>query len=220
MSADVRAYVAATARAACRAGFVEAFGHVSARVEGAVVITPTTPLARVRADELLCVAIDGGGEWAGALPLETPLHLAIYRRRPDVMAIVRTHSPYVVLWGARPGVPPIVHGLGALSGDVRLHDDPLLVADDDRAAAAARALCTGAGLVLAANGALTVGASLSEAFARAWYLEDRARVAWEVGADAQALAAMQLLRRGEHVAPELARATTWAHDLVWEGAPA
>jgi ribulose-5-phosphate 4-epimerase/fuculose-1-phosphate aldolase len=216
-SPPLRGAVAGAARALCRAGFLDAFGHVSARDGDVVQITPTSPLARVREDELLAVALDADASPVAGRPLETPLHLAIYRRRPDVGAIVRTHSRYAVLWGAIPAVPPLVHGLGALSGDVGLHRDPRLVADDAAAAAAATALGDGGSLLLAANGSLCVGADVDEALARAWYLEDRARVAWEVGERAQALTGERLAERRGHVAAELVRARAWAHDLVRNG---
>jgi HCOMODA/2-hydroxy-3-carboxy-muconic semialdehyde decarboxylase len=201
----LRDAVARVARTLCRVGFVEAFGHVSARDGEVMHITPTAPLARVGDRERLAVPLDDDAAPSPGLPLEAPLHRAIYRRRPDVGAIVRTHSRYAVLWGAIPAIPPLAHGLGALGGAVGLHRDPRLVAD---------ALGDGGSLLLAANGSLSVGTGLDEALARAWYLEERARVAWAVGARAAALTPALLAQRTEHVPAELVRATAWAHDLI------
>lgn len=207
--------VAATARALSRLGLVSAFGHVSAREGERLLVTSTAPLAVAGADSVL--AVDPVGETPAGAPLELPLHAAIYRDRPDVGAICRTHSPYAVLWGALPEVPPLAHGLGGLSGAVGLHRDPELVVDPDRAAAASAELGAGGSLLLAANGALAVGADLPEALARAWYLEDRCRVAWLAGERAGALnAAPEADGRAAHYAAELARARRWATTVVEE----
>lgn len=213
------AAVAATARALVRLDLVAAFGHVSARDGDGFLLTSTEPLVEATADSI--------GRFgprrapAAGSPLEAPLHEAIYRTRTDVGAICRTHSPYAVLWGALPEVPPLCHGLGGLSGRVGLHLDPELVCDEERAAAAIAALGEGHSLLLAANGALAVGAELGEALARAWYLEDRCRVAWEAGGRAMALrAGGQEVERSAHTAGELARARRWADTVIErEGGP-
>ena len=57
-----------------------------------------------------------------------------------------------------------------------LWDDPLLIRDDQRAAAVADTLGDGRAVVLRGNGALTVGHDLREALVLAWLLEDAARV--------------------------------------------
>ena len=73
-------------------------GNVSARVPGrdAIAVTPTSvPYEVMTADQVVIVSLDSG------LPIEStarpsgelPLHLALYRRRPDVGAIVHTHAP-------------------------------------------------------------------------------------------------------------------------------
>jgi HCOMODA/2-hydroxy-3-carboxy-muconic semialdehyde decarboxylase len=196
--------VAATARALCRAGLIEAFGHVSARDGARVWITPTTPLAALREDEVLTV-----GEHGEHLPLETPLHLAIYEGRPDVTAICRFHGHATVLWGALPAVPPLGHGLGGLSGEVALHEEPLLVSDAARAHAAAMALGGADALLLAANGAVTVGPDLQTALARAWFLEERCRVAWALRDNGSALAGDVARARAADHGAELARANRW-----------
>ncbi len=203
--------VAAIARLLARDGLVEAFGHVSARVPGGFLMTPTTPpLAAARSGDVL--ALDGDGRViAGdpaARPLEAPLHAAIYRARPDVGAICRTHSPHAAAWAARGELPPLCHGLGMLAGELALHDGFDLVADEAAGAAAVRDLGAADCLLLRANGAVATAATLERAAVRAHYLEERAAIATASGT-ARPLARDEMSRRGRHVEAEAARAWRW-----------
>ncbi len=204
--------VAATARLLHRAGLVEAFGHVSARAGEGFLITSTRPFAGLGADDVLAVDAEGAPlEREQGLPLETPLHAAIYRARPDVGAICRTHSRYAVAWGARALVPPLAHGLGGLAGDVALHLDPQLVCERESAARAAGSLGEAACLLLRGNGALATGATLRQAAVRAWFLEERARVAADA-TGATPLSASELVARSGAFPVEEGRATRWLLD--------
>lgn len=208
MTSATAAEVATVARLLAAAGLVEAFGHVSARLDGGgFAITSTAPLGAAAADEVIGCDDAGRplGEGAG-LPLETPLHAAIYAARDDVGAICRTHSPAAVAAGAAGEVPPVAHGLGGLSGRVALLPDPQLVTDGERAAAAAAALGAGDCLLVRGNGAVATGASLPEAAVRAWYLEERARV-WRAGQ--LELPADALEQRSRHYPAEAERAWSW-----------
>src|SRR5579863_457781 len=104
MASDVgnlREDVATAARAFSRLSYVHAFGHVSARRENSLLITPTRPpLAAQRATDLIEVDFDGkvvSGD-ASARPIEVFLHAGIYRARADVNAICRTHAPHASIW--------------------------------------------------------------------------------------------------------------------------
>lgn len=175
----VRVEVAATARMLCAAGLIEAFGHVSARLpDGGVAITPTSPLLAVTAADVVIVDADGVAPAHSAAPLEVPLHVAIYRARPDVDAICRGHGPSMVAWGVGTTPLPLLHGLGAIAGrQVLVHPDPLLVTTAAAGDAVASTLGTDDAVLLRANGGLAVGPSLVEAATRLWFAEERAAVA-------------------------------------------
>jgi ribulose-5-phosphate 4-epimerase/fuculose-1-phosphate aldolase len=208
MTGATAAEVATTARLLAAAGLVEAFGHVSARLEGGgFAISSTAPLGRAAAAEVIACDRDGAaaGEGAG-LPLEAPLHAAIYAARDDVGAICRTHSPAAVAAGAAGAVPPVAHGLGGLSGRVALSTEPQLVTDGERAAAAAADLGDADCLLIRGNGAVTTGPALPAAVVRAWFLEERARVALAGGT---ALAPADLAERARHYPAESERAWSW-----------
>lgn len=210
--------VAIVARMIARAELVEAFGHVSERhTDGGFLLSSTVPLGSQHAGDMHHVTSDGeapGG--ATDVPLERYLHAAIYAARPDVNAICRTHSPAAVVWGARGAVPPLVHGLGALAGVVAFFDEIDLVADLDAGRAAAAVLGHADCLIVRGNGAVTTGGSLAEAATRAWFLEERARVADAAGPGAQEIAVEH--PRLAHTAVEYPRAWRWLEETFGAGA--
>jgi HCOMODA/2-hydroxy-3-carboxy-muconic semialdehyde decarboxylase len=208
--ADTAAAVAAAARLVAAAGLAEGFGHVSARgPDSGFAITSTAPLATAGEASILFVDEHAGpDDRPPGLPLETPLHAAIYAARADVGAIVRGHSPSVVVAGLDQRLPAITHGLAGLSGEIRRLDDPQLVVDPERAGAAATALGAADCLIMRANGSLAVGGELGEAVVRAWFLEERARVWLQTGGEA-GLRTDELGLRAQHWPAESARAWLW-----------
>src|SRR5437773_265647 len=113
-------------------GLTEGFGQVSARSGDWVVMTPGRPPGKLNADMLLTFNLEGERiDGAGPADLETPLHLAIYRTRPDVGAICRTHSRYAGVMGAANQRIEVAHGLGGMLGRyVPIHPEIDLVVDD------------------------------------------------------------------------------------------
>jgi ribulose-5-phosphate 4-epimerase/fuculose-1-phosphate aldolase len=201
--------LAESARLISRAGLVEAFGHLSARLGGGgFLITPTDPLLHARPERMIEADDLGAAPADAGLPKEAPLHAAIYAARSDVGAICRTHSPAVVAWGARAAIPPLLHGLGGLSGTVSLHREAQLVTTARAARAAAADLGDCDCMILYANGAVCTAAQLSGAVVRAWFLEERARVA-ERCPDGCALPDAAASERAHHHEAEEARAWAW-----------
>ena len=211
MTAAAREEVAAMARMVSRAGLAEAFGHVSTRTAEGFAITSVRPLHDHTGDDVALVDAAGAG-LAGpvaALPMETPLHAAVYAARPDVSAICRGHPPHVVAWGVGTADLPLLHGLGGLAGaHVGVHDHPQLITTSAQAEAAARRLGRDFCLILRANGAFAVGADLPEAATRLYFLEERARVALEAPAPSE-LPPEQRRQRLRHSDAELVRAKAW-----------
>ena len=164
--------VASTARLLARAGLVEGFGHVSAREGEGFLLTSTRPLGAAGTEDVHALDAEGAAApGAEDVPLEAPLHACIYAGRADVGAICRTHSPAAVAWGARDTAPPLLHGLGALAGEVRTCSRTDLVADRPAAEEATAALGAADCLVLRANGCLATGTDLAEAAVYAYFLE-------------------------------------------------
>src|SRR5712671_794399 len=116
---------------------VEGFGHVSARLpDGRILMTPRRALGLVSEAELVELDRDGkqvAGE--GRPPLEVPMHLAVYRRRKDVMAIARGHPRHVAAYACAGEPFRIAHGFGANLGPVvPVFGEPVLITSLERAA--------------------------------------------------------------------------------------
>src|SRR5437773_1235072 len=92
--AELRAQMVLGCRILSRRGLVEGFGHISTRLdESSILMTPRKALLLVESEEIVRLDLNGtklGG--TGDAPVETNMHLAAYRARPDIHAIARTHS--------------------------------------------------------------------------------------------------------------------------------
>ena len=159
-------------------GLVEGFGHVSVRLpDGNILITPARAPGLTRPDELLTFNPEGGlvagGEGTG--PLERWMHFAIYRARPDVQAVARTHSRMAAALGVANTPVHTAHGFGGMLGAVvPIHPENDLVTDDAMGQAVATSLDDSAAVLLRGNGALVTGATLPQACVRAIFLEEAA----------------------------------------------
>jgi len=183
--AQLREQIAVGCRILSRRGLVEAFGHISARLDtGDVLITPRKALLLVEPDEM--VRIDGTGQQnagSGAPPVETAMHLATYRARPDVAAIARTHSFTTSSFAAMGRAIRPVHSFGTHLGDeVPVHPHIELVSNEERAAAVMTTLGNHDALLLRGNGTLITAPTLVEAVMRAIWLEESAAIQWRIGA--------------------------------------
>ncbi|MBN8866350.1 MAG: class II aldolase/adducin family protein [Solirubrobacterales bacterium] len=171
-----RADVAEAARIITEAGLVEAFGHVSARTVDGFMITATRPLGAAGENDVYEIVDGRPAEGATDVPLEVPMHAAVYAAREDVNAICRTHSPAAVEAGARGEVPPLVHGLAGLAGEVAVCGRTDLVADPEAGREIAEDLGSADCLLIRGNGSIATGLCLANAVVRARYLEERCLV--------------------------------------------
>ena len=169
-------------------GLTEAFGHLSERVAGqpdTIRITPA--MGPGLADAKMCVCFNlAGNRLPGnddlPAPLETPMHLAIYRARPDVEAICRTHSPYAVDAGAVFSFVPCLHGFSLMMGRrIPVHADIDLIHSNKQANALASTLGDYGACLIRGNGALAVGDDIRQSVVRAIYLEEACRIAVQSG---------------------------------------
>jgi HCOMODA/2-hydroxy-3-carboxy-muconic semialdehyde decarboxylase len=169
--------IAEAARVLSALGLVTAFGHVSARAAGVMLITPAADLAGVTGAAIVAVPLDlpDGGPLPAGAPAEAWAHLALYRARPDAGAIARGQPPSAVAAASavsRPGARLLpLHGQAAWLGDfVPVHDSAHLLRSPELARRAAADLPAGEALLLRGNGALTLGATPALAVTRMWLL--------------------------------------------------
>ena len=106
------------------------------------------------------------------------MHAEIYKTRPDVRAIVHTHSPHATAFAAanRPIPACLIEMKFFLGGEVPCapYAPP---GTTELGLVCAEALGDRGGCLMANHGALAVGRDLPEALLRAEYLEDSAKIA-------------------------------------------
>lgn len=151
-------------------------GNLSVRLPGqkAVLITASkVPYEVMRTSDLPVLSLNG--ELIGpSLPpsKETPIHLAVYRARKDVAAIIHTHSPFATAVSAlRENVPPFLEEqVPYLGGGIKTAKYAMS-GTDPLAANVVRALGDRNAVLLANHGALTCGRDLESAFRNALLAE-------------------------------------------------
>ena len=177
----LRAQVASVARRIHAAGWAANHdGNVSVRLgRDRFLITPTAT-SKAEVVESTLVVIDGAGkvvEGTKKPPGETELHLAAYRARPDVDAVLHAHPPYATAFGAaRMPLEPVclpeaVVSLGHIPlAPFALPKTPLAVEAVSRCAVEADAM------LLPGNGALSLGPDVALAFLRMELVEHLAKI--------------------------------------------
>lgn len=154
-----------------------AAGNASVRLDHGLLITPSAvPAAQLTSTAM--VELDWSGSPRGTLrpSSEWQLHRDIYRARPEVGAVVHTHSPYATAVACtRRSIPPFHYMVARLGGpDVRCGDYATF------GTAALSAMTVAAlegrrGCLLANHGQVAVGRDLDEALATALELETLAQ---------------------------------------------
>ncbi|MPZ13366.1 MAG: hypothetical protein GEU73_02895 [Chloroflexi bacterium] len=125
-------------------------------------------------DEMLVLDFDGNlTEGQGDVAIERIAHGAIYAARPDVHALVRTHSKFANVMGILGKCPRPVHGFGSFLGsEIPILGNPLLVADAELARQVVEALGSGDAVLLRGNGDIVSGRSVPEATVKAIFIEE------------------------------------------------
>ncbi|HLO36161.1 MAG TPA: class II aldolase/adducin family protein [Candidatus Deferrimicrobium sp.] len=160
-------------------------GNVGARLaDGRIAITPATmDYDEMTPDDVVIVGADGAPSEGRRQPSsEIRIHLALFAARPDVGAIVHTHSPFATTWAALRRPVPAVHYVLAML--VAPGHDTLRVAPyatfgaAELARSAVETLGGDNAVLLASHGAVAVGTTLDEALGRAERVEELAMLAW------------------------------------------
>lgn len=154
-------------------------GNVTARLEGTLLSTPTAvSKADVTADMIITLDMEGNKLQGSGNPFsEIRLHLAAYRARPDVQAVVHAHPPLATARGLAGGdfnvrLPEAVVSIGGSIPVIPYafpgaHENEVLTAE---------ALGKGDLLMMAGNGVLAAGRDVKEAYLRMELLEHLLRI--------------------------------------------
>ena len=169
---DLRAAILETGNIAYRSGLmISNDGNISARMSnGHILVTPSGVCkGRINAEDLLIVDIDGNLLKPAADPAlkptsEQPMHLEVYRQRPDVRAVIHTHLVYAnALVIAKGKVRMDVMPEAAIAFDSIPITDYAMPSSTQNAQAI-RDLIPNHNVILIRNhGSLTVGKDLDEA---------------------------------------------------------
>jgi L-fuculose-phosphate aldolase len=160
-------------------------GNVGARLDdGRIAITPSSmDYDELTVEDVVIVEADGSASEGRRTPSsELPLQLALFAARPDVRAIVHTHSPFATTFAAARREIPAVHYV--IAPLVAPRRDTLRVAayatfgTEELANNVVAALGSDNACLLASHGAIAVAGSLSAAFGRAERVEELAMIAW------------------------------------------
>jgi ribulose-5-phosphate 4-epimerase/fuculose-1-phosphate aldolase len=172
-------------------GVVDGFGHISVRhdtTEGYFLLARSMAPGLVTAADIMEFDAEGDAiDARGRTPyLERFIHSEIYKTRPEVRAVVHSHSPSVIPFGVV-AVPlqPIYHMSSFLGAGVPVFeirdaagpDTDMLIRDAPLGAALAKTLGDSAVALLRGHGNVVVGGSIREVVFRAVYTEVNARLA-------------------------------------------
>ena len=154
-------------------------GNISVRRGDALFVTPAgvckgflTPDMIVRTD------LEGRAQGAGRASTEVLMHTAVYRKRPDVTAVVHAHPPTATGFAVA-GIPldrPLIAEAVVTLGPVPIipYGRP---STSELARNVGEAVCGAHALLMANHGAITVGESLYRAWERMETVEQLAKVA-------------------------------------------
>jgi L-fuculose-phosphate aldolase len=171
---DAREAIVTTCKELSRAGLVVGTaGNVSVRQGDLVAVTPSGVRYAELTQELVGVyRLDGAAVEAPLAPTsELPLHLAIYTARPEVGAVVHTHSPAATAVSALVDEVPAVHYYVAMFGGPVLVTPYATYGTDELARNTVRALQDRTACLMGNHGAVTVGPDLAAAHDKSVYLE-------------------------------------------------
>jgi HCOMODA/2-hydroxy-3-carboxy-muconic semialdehyde decarboxylase len=170
-------------------GVVDAFGHVSARDPGNpdhFLMSRSLAPALVTANDIMEFDLDGNAVDAKgrSVFLERFIHSEIYKARPDVMAVVHSHSPGVIPFSVSQVVlRPVFHnaaflGVGAPVWEIRKEfgETNMLVSNAAIGKSLALTLADRSVVLMRGHGDVTVGPSVKLAVFRAYYTDVNARL--------------------------------------------
>ena len=181
--------LAAASRILADQGVVDAFGHVTVRhpanPEHFLMTRSLAPALATPAD-IVELDLDGNdvNKTGKTLFLERFIHAEIYRARPDVMAVVHSHSPAVIPFGVtKVPMRAMFHNSAFLARGVPVFDirekfgaTNMLVSNREIGRALAQVLGNKTALLMRGHGDVIVAPTLPLVVFRAVYTEVNARL--------------------------------------------
>jgi L-fuculose-phosphate aldolase len=155
-------------------------GNISARVEEGLLITPSgIPYDEMKPGDIVPMRLDGSHEGKLSPSSEWRFHTSIMRARPEVGAVVHTHSMFATTLGCCGLEIPAVHYMIAAAGGNSIRCVPYITyGTQELADAAVGALRDRNACLLANHGMIVVGPTLKKAMWLAVEVETLAAQYW------------------------------------------
>ena len=155
-------------------------GNISARFklgsEDLIGITPTLKsLANLSEEDIVLVDLDGNILTKGKPSSEVNMHIEIYKKRPDINAIVHTHSPYATGFSFSNKKIRRLEGFGEIKDQYLPEIDYAKPGTDELALKASENIGNSDVLVLKKHGVICVGENIKEAESLAIFIEESAK---------------------------------------------
>ncbi len=178
----IRSELVATSRRLHQMGWVANHdGNISLRLTGKRLLITPTAYSKLDVDDSSLIIVDSDGKVLEGRKKpfsELELHLAAYRARPEVEVVIHAHPPCATAFGlvglelSPVAMPEIVVSLGDKIPTVprAMPKTPEAVKGVEAAASQVDAM------LLAGNGALTLGADLNQALLRMELVEHYAKI--------------------------------------------
>lgn len=144
-----------------------ASGNVSVRDGDQMLITPSgVPPRQILPQDIATMPLAGGGVWDGTLApsVEWRFHCDLLNARPDMQAIVHTHSPWcTVLAVARKPIPAVHYMIAAFGGDEIRCSEYATFGTPELSTAVLKAITGSKGCLMANHGMVVGGSNLTNA---------------------------------------------------------
>lgn len=174
-----------------RAQIIDFNGHFSARIPGTdrmLINSGKSVRCALGVDDIVTIDLAGNLVEGDAVPpMEFHIHAEIYRRRPDVQAVVHTHPVWSTLLSmvGQPVLPVIMQA--AVLGEIRQFSKTASINNQQLGQELAAALEDQRVIMLKSHGAVVAAEGILEAFVLGFYLEETAHrqyLASQIGAPA------------------------------------
>ena len=171
-------------------GVLDGFGHISVRNERNpehFLIARSMAPGLVTTEDIVSCDLEGNvhDEQGRHTYVERFIHSEIYRSRPDVMAVIHSHSPAIITFGVTGArLRPICHMSGFLGAQVPVFEirnaggenTDLLIRNQALGKALAKDLAGNSVALLRGHGNVVVGHSIQQVVFRAIYTENNAKL--------------------------------------------
>jgi len=176
---EVKATMVQVCRILQDEGLLDGFGHVTWRTgNDEILSTPKMPPGFVKEEDILHLDLSGNKLKGERAPnAETPLHLGIYRTRPDVRCVIHYHPPAVIALSVLgKEVRPVCNEGAYFYEGTPIFNDPSLLNTMELGIEVARVLEKKCAVLLRGHGAVVVGERMEQVCRLAVSLEKTARI--------------------------------------------